>query len=156
MPSAAESNPVKKIAALGGPWLLLARHRDSNLFVEDGCPVSRCRITDDKEEADLVLTRGGGVTRRSDGQIWVHYELESPRHSTGPWPASSFDWMANYRSGSTLVAPYEKWVYYDDRVRAKEQRGVNFAANKTSKVAWFVSNCNAANGRDGYAKDLKK
>ena len=29
-------------------------------------------------------------------------------------------------------------------------------ANKTKMVAWFVSNCNAASGRDAYATELAK
>lgn len=32
----------------------------------------------------------------------------------------------------------------------------NFAQNKTRKVAWFVSNCSARNGRLQYAHELQK
>lgn len=32
----------------------------------------------------------------------------------------------------------------------------NYAENKTKKVAWFVSNCNAKNARLEYAKELQK
>lgn len=32
----------------------------------------------------------------------------------------------------------------------------NFALNKTKKVAWFVSNCGARNGRLQYAHELQK
>lgn len=32
----------------------------------------------------------------------------------------------------------------------------NFAQNKTKKVAWFVSNCGARNGRLNYAHELQK
>lgn len=32
----------------------------------------------------------------------------------------------------------------------------NYALNKTKKVAWFVSNCGARNGRLNYAHELQK
>ena len=52
------------------------------------------------------------------------------------------NWTATYRQDSTIVTPYEKWVYYDQNVKAIEQN-FNYAENKTKKVAWFVSNCGA-------------
>ena len=52
------------------------------------------------------------------------------------------------------MTPYEKWVYFDDAVRRKP---TTFnAANKTKKVAWFVSNCGAKNNRLEYAHLLEK
>lgn len=54
-----------------------------------------------------------------------------------------------------MVAPYEKWEYYDPRVKQMEQDR-NYALNKTKKVAWFVSNCGARNGRLQYAHELQK
>lgn len=53
------------------------------------------------------------------------------------------------------MAPYEKWEYYDPRVKQMEQDR-NYALNKTRKVAWFVSNCGARNGRLPYAHELQK
>ena len=52
-----------------------------------------------------------------------------------------------------MVAPYERWQYYNENVKTKVQE-VNYAANKTKKVAWFVSNCGAKNGRLEYARNL--
>ena len=52
------------------------------------------------------------------------------------------NWTATYRSDSTIVTPYEKWVYYDDTVKTRTQQ-INYAAGKTKKVAFFVSNCGA-------------
>ena len=66
-----------------------------------------------------------------------------------------FNWTSTYRSDSTIVAPYERWQYYNDNVIAKEQPK-DYAANKTKAVAWFVSNCGARNGRLDYAKELQK
>ena len=59
------------------------------------------------------------------------------------------------RQDSTIVTPYESWQYYDPSVVSKPQN-VNYAGNKTKKVAWFVSNCGARNGRLQYAQELSK
>lgn len=59
------------------------------------------------------------------------------------------------RRDSTVMAPYEKWQYYDTKVQQLEQDH-NYALNKTKKVAWFVSNCGARNGRLQYAHELQK
>ena len=53
-----------------------------------------------------------------------------------------FNWTATYRTDSTVVAPYERWQYYNENVKTIKQ-DKNFAANKTKQVAWFVSNCGA-------------
>ena len=67
-----------------------------------------------------------------------------------------FNWTATYRSDSTVVAPYERWQYYNENLRVNEKPDKNYAANKTKSVAWFVSNCGARNGRLQYAKELQK
>lgn len=59
------------------------------------------------------------------------------------------------RRDSDIVAPYEKWVYYDSKINQVEQ-DQNYAMNKTKKVAWFVSNCGARNGRLQFAHELQK
>lgn len=63
--------------------------------------------------------------------------------------------QSTFRRDSDIVAPYEKWQYYDNRVQQIEQDH-NYAANKTKKVAWFVSNCGARNGRLQFAHELAK
>lgn len=65
------------------------------------------------------------------------------------------NWTATYRHDSTIVAPYEKFVPYNSSIRTKPQNK-NYAAGKTKKVAWFVSNCGARNGRRQYADELAK
>ena len=79
---------------------------------------------------------------------------ESPLNTQQFKRPSVFNWTATYRSDSTVVTPYERWEYYDPGVRALNQT-VNYAANKTKKVAWFVSNCAARNGRLEYARNLR-
>lgn len=68
---------------------------------------------------------------------------------------NNFLCVVNFRRDSTIVAPYEKWEYYDPRIKQMEQDR-NFSQNKTKKVAWFVSNCGARNGRLNYAHELQK
>lgn len=60
-----------------------------------------------------------------------------------------------FRRDSTVVAPYERWEFFDPRIKQIEQ-DQNYAANKTKKVAWFVSNCGARNNRLAYAHELQK
>ena len=55
-----------------------------------------------------------------------------------------------------MVAPYERWTYYNENVRQRPKVERNYAQNKTKAVAWFVSNCGARNGRLQYAKELQK
>jgi len=68
---------------------------------------------------------------------------------------SNLIFKVTHRSDSTIVAPYERWQYYNENVRKLDQNR-NFAANKTNAVAWFVSNCKARNDRLEYAKELQK
>lgn len=65
------------------------------------------------------------------------------------------NFTASYRSDSDIVVPYDKWLYYDERIRIHPQTK-NYAFGKNKKVAWFVSNCNASNERMEYAKELQK
>jgi len=81
--------------------------------------------------------------------------LECPLHTQYIREKDVFNWTATYRSDSELVAPYEKWVYYDETIHRKPTT-INYAANKTKKVAWFVSNCGAKNNRLEYAHALQK
>ena len=103
-----------------------------------------------------MLTRT--ASERPKNQIWMLYMLECPLH-TGKRKIkrlrcaqilfegtvhlkSAVNWTATYRTDSTIVTPYEKWVPYDPAVKKLDQN-INYAANKTKKVAWFVSNCGA-------------
>ncbi|KAJ6633793.1 Glycoprotein 3-alpha-L-fucosyltransferase A, partial [Pseudolycoriella hygida] len=132
---------------------------DRDVFTE--CPVSTCQLTTDRDEAinaDLILYKDIFVPTyvpRSPNQIFMIYYLESPYNTISVNYPPVFNWTATYRKDSTIVAPYEKWEYYDPRVKQMEQNQ-NFAQNKTKKVAWFVSNCKTSNGRLAYAKELQK
>ena len=93
--------------------------------------------------------------KRPASQIWIMYMLECPLHTQFIHDKNIFNWTATYRRDSELVTPYEKWVYYDRRIRRKPATR-NFASGKSKKVAWFVSNCGAKNNRLEYANALQK
>lgn len=86
------------------------------------CPVNRCTLTDDKSravDADALLYKDHFVhpgVSRPIKQIWVLYFLECPYHTQNIKFPDVFNWTATYRRDSDLVAPYERWTYYDDNV----------------------------------------
>ncbi|XP_063976771.1 glycoprotein 3-alpha-L-fucosyltransferase A isoform X1 [Diachasmimorpha longicaudata] len=129
----------------------------SELFHHLGCPVNTCVITRDNPDlADLIIFKDyvTHVGRRLPNQVWMLYFLECPYHTQAVKNAL-VNWTATYRRDSDIVAPYERWQYYDARVTQIPQT-FNYAANKTKKVAWFVSNCHPRNQRMQYAKELAK
>jgi glycoprotein 3-alpha-L-fucosyltransferase len=126
-----------------------------------GCPVSRCSLTDDRSraaDADAILYKDHFIppsVPRPAKQVWIMYFLECPYHTQSIKLPDVINWTATYRRDSDLVAPYERWTYFDPQVRQKIQNR-DYNANKTKKVAWFVSNCGARNGRLAYARELSK
>ncbi|XP_078036874.1 glycoprotein 3-alpha-L-fucosyltransferase A [Augochlora pura] len=128
-----------------------------DIFLQHRCPVNTCTIIrDDPTEADLILFKDyvTHVGRRSSKQVWMLYFLECPYHTQNVKNAI-INWTATYRRDSDIVAPYERWQYYDPSITQITQT-FNYAANKTKKVAWFVSNCHPRNQRMLYAKELSK
>lgn len=89
-------------------------------------------------------------------QVWIIYLLECPYHTDRFQYNDLINWTATYRRDSDIVTPYEKWIYYDEKAKRSWTTKRNYAANKTRQVAWFVSNCNARNGRLRYAHELRK
>ena len=152
--------PLKKILFWNGAasWGI---RPGRGIFIKEQCPVSACVIATSRRDsvsADLVVFKDHftmpGMDRRAE-QLWMIFMLESPLHTQMFKHKEVFNWTATYRSDSTVVAPYERWQYYNDNIRAINQQ-VNYAANKTKKVAWFVSNCGARNGRLEYARNLSQ
>ncbi|BFZ05173.1 hypothetical protein BsWGS_08211 [Bradybaena similaris] len=135
--------------------------RGQETFVENKCTVPHCELTDshsDLARADVVLFQGTSASRepRPQNQKWLLYLLESPYHTPGLSALTGLvNWTATYRHDSTIVAPYEKFVPFNSSVLTKPQNR-NYADGKTKKVAWFVSNCGARNGRRQYANELAK
>lgn len=65
------------------------------------------------------------------------YFLECPYHTQSVKNAV-INWTATYRRDSDIVAPYERWQYYDSSVTQIPQT-FNYAANKTKKVTTSLS-----------------
>lgn len=153
--------PLKKIllyTGFGG-WQV---KRGRQTFLDQKCNFNTCDLIDQRgaaDTADAVLFNASPHrpwTKRPFSQIWILFMLESPYHTPGLSAFSEvFNWTATYRHDSDIVAPYEKFVPYDDNVKYLIQNK-SYAAGKTKQVAWFVSNCGARNTRREYAKELQK
>jgi Fucosyltransferase, N-terminal len=65
--------------------------------------------------------------------VWILYFLESPYHTPPIQFQDKFNWTATYRWDSDVVAPYERWEYYDQNVKSQPQ-SINYAATKTKQV----------------------
>ncbi|KAJ9577146.1 hypothetical protein L9F63_006268, partial [Diploptera punctata] len=161
-PATSGSEKLKKILIYNGlgSWAPLKPGRDT--FTQSRCPVDTCTITANKAEAadaDAILYKDHFVNpghTRPPRQVWILYFLECPYHTQHVKYNDVFNWTATYRRDSDIVAPYERWAYYDERVKQNMRMDHNYAANKTKKVAWFVSNCGARNRRLQYAHELQK
>ncbi|KAJ2954813.1 hypothetical protein O0L34_g3123 [Tuta absoluta] len=157
-----ENVPIKKILLANGfgAWGASSGRSD---FIRNKCPVDQCSFSADSRDAataDAILFKDHHTpfnVRRPPNQIWILYYLECPFHTASLRPSSLdvFNWTATYRRDSDIVTPYERWMYHDPEVTEKELDR-NYAANKTKKVAWFVSNCHARNMRLQYARALSK
>ncbi|KAB0797649.1 hypothetical protein PPYR_08642 [Photinus pyralis] len=155
----AETAQMKKVSVYNGlsRW---AQRAGSETF--QVCPVAACTLIDDFADTvsvDAIVFEQPFFNfpiNRNLNQVWILYLLESAPNSQSLVSYNNvFNWTATYRKDSDLVAPYAKWVYYDPQVTGKTQK-TNYAKNKTKKVAWLVSNCDAINNRYEYAKKLQK
>lgn len=135
-------------------------------FVQDDCSVNTCSLTAEgrfQSTADLVLFQIDAFfdvpPKKAPGQIWMLWLLESPlntpefRHMQ-----DVINWTATYRSDSTIVTPYEKFVLKATPPQSVTRGSprVNYAKGKSKMVAWFVSNCLAGNGRWEYLLELRQ
>ncbi|XP_075227883.1 glycoprotein 3-alpha-L-fucosyltransferase A-like [Lycorma delicatula] len=126
------------------------------------CPVDSCVLTANKAEsldADAILFKDHFVHpghHRPNRQVWIIYFLECPYHTQHIKYNDVFNWTATYRRDSDIVAPYERWMYYNDSQMEYPGPLRDFVGNKTDKVAWFVSNCGARNSRLQFAHELAK
>lgn len=113
------NSPEKTILLFNGlgAW---GQKGGSASFVQ--CPVTRCSLTADRAraaDADAILFKDHvaypGYERPSN-QVWILYHLECPYHTQSVKIPDSINWTASYRRDSDIVAPYERWTYYDPEV----------------------------------------
>lgn len=164
-------NKLKKVLLIGD-FDRMDYPPGRKIFFHDKCPVNTCtlaRTTEEARNADVVIFKGHYVegidlfVRRQPHHVWILYLLESPANFKELGKANNLiNWTASYRHDSDIVTPYGKFVPYSKMSSyipgdlKLSPRSVNYAANKTKKVAWFVSNCNAKNDRLQYAESLSQ
>ena len=68
-------------------------------------------------------------------QVWILRHTEGPFRSHTIKETDVFNWTATYRRDSDIPIPYNRWVYYDERVKQNGNLDHNYAANKTKKVS---------------------
>lgn len=143
-------------------WMRLETRRGSFLSLK--CPVDTCEVTFNRSEADTAdavmfqdhFNEKDVPIRPSWKQVWIFYLLESPYHSQALPYKNVFNWTATYRHDSDVPALYDRFVPYGTAKMTAKGPKWNYAANKTKKVSWFVSNCGAKNQRMQYAEELSK
>ena len=74
-------------------------------------------------------------------QVWILYLLESPYLTYSFQLKDVFNWTSTYRRDSDIPAPYNRWVYYDERVKQNARLDHNYAANKTKNVSCSITVC---------------
>lgn len=155
-------------------------------FLKAGCPVWQCEVYDKQnltfaeEEHDAVVffePAWGDRSRpskRSLHQRYVFWNLEAPGwlRTYPQWDQLSdfFNWTMTYRQDSDIVHPYG-WITpfkpEDVPLRPNETqletllaqtrlKRFNRAKKKTKIAAWFVSNCQASDGRNEYVQRLQR
>jgi glycoprotein 3-alpha-L-fucosyltransferase len=127
-------------------------------FIKDRCPVDACSLTASSRHestADIRLLQGDAFfdadVRKPPRQVWVLWLLESPQNSPHFRNAEGLiNWTATYRSDSTIVTPYEKYVDFEALNLSPPDAG-----NRTTPRNWLrpspspplpLLNDNAANG----------
>jgi len=154
------------------------------LFLGSHCPVNACTLTTKsryERTADVRLLQGDvffdAEYRKPPGQVWVLRLLESPVNTPKFSHAEGLiNWTATYRPDSTIVTPYDKYLSfsspprrrgdsirpssgkwpYPPHSRPRRVASINHAAGKSRLVAWFVSNCVAANRRYEFVQQLRQ
>ena len=133
-------------------------------FREDDCSIKDCILTYDKQlagKADLVVFRemlpsSFQRSKVNKNQVTAISQLESAQNRFSLSHTPQINWTFTYRIDSVLNGPYERFTTYPKFKKLPTKVIRNFAAGKTKMVAWFVSNCGAANNRKNYAQELQK
>lgn len=101
-------------------------------FILDKCPVDRCYLSsnpNDAVDADAVFFKERfqwPKHRRPLNQIWILFLLECPLHTQlfRNLGVGVFNWTATYRHDSDIVAPYEKFVQFNQNYDQKVDQRV--------------------------------
>ncbi|XP_023221231.1 glycoprotein 3-alpha-L-fucosyltransferase A-like [Centruroides sculpturatus] len=120
------------------------------------CVVGDCMVTSDRRmlrNSSAIIFHWRDVNLHDlpddqGDQVWILYNMESPMHTPRnvlTKLSPRLDWIVTYRHDSDFVSSYGRVV------PGKEVIAIE---NKTSLVAWLVSNCDAASNREDYAHEL--
>jgi glycoprotein 3-alpha-L-fucosyltransferase len=143
-----------------------------NIFHSLHCPQRQCIVTHNRSailQADAVLfnlrdmpAENDLPNERTNQQKWVLLDLESPYHSQVDLAGLNglFNMTSTYSQQSDLPAIYGAFRPFASVNMSEwsttKPLGVNYMAGKTRLVAWFVTNCKAANHRLEYVKSLQR
>ncbi len=90
-------------------------------FLDNKCAIDSCFLTDSVSygtKAHAVLFQNQLAFphfSRPQNQIWIMYLLESPFNTQHLTRFNKhINWTATYRTDSTIVTPYEKWVTFSN------------------------------------------
>ena len=133
-------------------------------FIKDQCNVKSCRLSSLTEAGggDVVLWRDVIDDDFVDwdaasSQLWGISMLESPMSMRlMSRNLTKVNFTVTYRSDSTIVTPYERFVTFANTTRLPRRSKVDYAAGKSKLVAAFVSNCYSSNKRAKYIKELQQ
>nr|CAH8870660.1 unnamed protein product [Trichobilharzia regenti] len=146
-------------------FLIYGRRRVFTPMDFSYCHANECEVISGMErwqEADgLVLTNQelpNGI--RPSGQLWFTLMHESPLNlAVADSLQNEVNFTISFRLDSTI---YSSYGYYEPYIKAHGPQTRyplsprNFAAGRTKKVAWFVSNCLPKSPRMRYAKELSR
>ena len=132
-------------------------------FIKDQCNVKACKLSSLTEAGggDVVLWReiiDEDYFHLGDtsGQLWGMFMLESPITLALDMSLPKVNFTVTYRSDSTIVEPYGRFVTFENSTVLPEHSKINYARGKSKLVAVFVSNCFPSNKRDHYIRELQQ
>ncbi|CAH8644131.1 unnamed protein product [Heterobilharzia americana] len=129
------------------------------------CHASECDVISDMakwQEADAVILTEDKLPNgvRPQGQLWFTLIHESPVHiSIASQLKNEVNFTISFRFDSTIHSPYGYYEPYIETHGSNTRYPLpsrNFAAGRTKKVAWFVSNCVPKSPRMVYAIELSR
>lgn len=133
------------------------------LFKRLQCPVRNCALMwgrSKMKHSSAVLFHVPRLNPilpkiRPPGQVWIFFSLESPANvpKLPEYWRGQFNWTMTYNQKSDFQISFGKFV---KREFPRQRNWTEVVMQKSKMVAWFVSNCDHANGRMEYVKRLQK
>ena len=147
-------------------WTPFFGKKDYVKFSDYYCDVSNCLFSSNRDllnVSDAVVFHMRDVnlkdlpSLRTPDQRWVLLHHEAPPHSPKDTVIGLdhlINWTITYRLDSDIVLT-SKLVPKVESVQI-QANSIDYAANKTRMVAWFVSNCRTPSRREDYVNELRR